>query len=216
MTVYNALKEAAARLPEYQRNKAESLIAYMDSRKSWSDKQVAFAQSLIKQADEIAERAALVAANKADEAPAPRFARIVGIFANAMQRAGRDAAKDSLKRPALHLITRNSLRFSAKLSGASSKYPGHIQIAAKEFGAGYWGRIDTNGAWFPARQQSDSGAQALADVESALDAIENDARGALNVQSAKIGVCACCGRMLTDKHSVERGVGPVCAERWGL
>ena len=28
--------------------------------------------------------------------------------------------------------------------------------------------------------------------------------------------CACCHRKLTDPESIERGVGPVCAKKWGL
>lgn len=30
------------------------------------------------------------------------------------------------------------------------------------------------------------------------------------------GRCACCGRKLTNKVSVKRGVGPICADKWGL
>lgn len=28
------------------------------------------------------------------------------------------------------------------------------------------------------------------------------------------GACACCGRQLTDPESVERGIGPICADKW--
>ena len=30
------------------------------------------------------------------------------------------------------------------------------------------------------------------------------------------GICACCGRQLIVKESIERGIGPICAERWGF
>lgn len=30
------------------------------------------------------------------------------------------------------------------------------------------------------------------------------------------GQCACCGRELTNKLSIELGIGPVCREKWGL
>jgi len=32
----------------------------------------------------------------------------------------------------------------------------------------------------------------------------------------KTGNCACCGRELTRHDSIERGIGPICAERFGL
>jgi len=31
----------------------------------------------------------------------------------------------------------------------------------------------------------------------------------------KTGSCSCCGRGLTQKQSVDLGIGPVCRERWG-
>ena len=30
------------------------------------------------------------------------------------------------------------------------------------------------------------------------------------------GVCCICGRLLTNEWSVERGIGPICAENYGL
>ena len=32
----------------------------------------------------------------------------------------------------------------------------------------------------------------------------------------KTGKCSCCGRKLTNKVSIEMGIGPICAETWGL
>jgi hypothetical protein len=29
------------------------------------------------------------------------------------------------------------------------------------------------------------------------------------------GECSCCGRELTDPQSIERGIGPVCATKFG-
>lgn len=31
-----------------------------------------------------------------------------------------------------------------------------------------------------------------------------------------VGVCSCCGRELTDKNSIEAGIGPICATKWGF
>lgn len=32
----------------------------------------------------------------------------------------------------------------------------------------------------------------------------------------KTGNCSCCGRELTNRESVELGIGPICATKWGL
>lgn len=30
------------------------------------------------------------------------------------------------------------------------------------------------------------------------------------------GKCSCCGRTLTNHESIEAGIGPICAEKWGM
>jgi hypothetical protein len=30
------------------------------------------------------------------------------------------------------------------------------------------------------------------------------------------GRCSCCGRELTNKASIDAGIGPICASKWGL
>ncbi len=32
----------------------------------------------------------------------------------------------------------------------------------------------------------------------------------------RFGRCSCCGRDLVDPVSIRAGIGPICAERWGL
>jgi hypothetical protein len=38
---------------------------------------------------------------------------------------------------------------------------------------------------------------------------------ALEAELAKAGRCKRCGRLLTDPHSIERGVGPECVKKPG-
>ena len=45
----------------------------------------------------------------------------------------------------------------------------------------------------------------------ALDASNKIALERANELSLQIGVCAQCGRTLTAKESVQRGIGPICA-----
>jgi hypothetical protein len=31
----------------------------------------------------------------------------------------------------------------------------------------------------------------------------------------RTGACSCCGRELTNGESIDRGIGPICAEKYG-
>lgn len=72
----------------------------------------------------------------------------------------------------------------------------------------YVGKI-VGGRWQP------TGA-AGADVLPLLEEIAKDPAGAARFFGRKTGVCCCCGRELTDPESVAAGIGPICAQGWGL
>jgi uncharacterized Zn finger protein (UPF0148 family) len=42
-----------------------------------------------------------------------------------------------------------------------------------------------------------------------------DPAAAASAHGHEYGYCSCCGRELTNPESVARGIGPICAERWG-
>lgn len=42
-----------------------------------------------------------------------------------------------------------------------------------------------------------------------------DPAAAATAYGLEFGQCSCCGRELTNKESIERGIGPICAERFG-
>jgi hypothetical protein len=48
-----------------------------------------------------------------------------------------------------------------------------------------------------------------------LDRIAADPVGAAERYGLEIGKCGICHRTLTNDISRARGIGPVCAERWG-
>jgi hypothetical protein len=50
----------------------------------------------------------------------------------------------------------------------------------------------------------------------ALAAIAADPRGEAIKYGQRTGNCSCCGRLLTAENSVAAGIGPICAEKWGL
>lgn len=49
-----------------------------------------------------------------------------------------------------------------------------------------------------------------------LLAIAADPRGAAIRYGQRTGTCSCCGRKLTNHTSIDAGIGPVCASKWGL
>lgn len=53
-------------------------------------------------------------------------------------------------------------------------------------------------------------------AKDALLRMTADPAGEARLYGQRTGVCCCCGRELTDPVSIEAGIGPICAERWGL
>jgi len=72
----------------------------------------------------------------------------------------------------------------------------------------YLGKIE-GGKWYPTKA-------APATTVDVLQAIAADPLKAAVEFGRKTGICCCCGRELTDPSSVEAGIGPICATKWGL
>lgn len=53
-------------------------------------------------------------------------------------------------------------------------------------------------------------------AQAGLATIAQDPREAAIRYGQQTGVCACCGRKLTNKASINLGIGPICADKWGL
>lgn len=53
------------------------------------------------------------------------------------------------------------------------------------------------------------------DTAERLAAIANDPRAAALAHGKETGICAVCSRTLTDAQSVARGIGPICASKFG-
>lgn len=53
-------------------------------------------------------------------------------------------------------------------------------------------------------------------TESELQEIAKDPMGKLTEHGRNTGNCSCCGRELLRKESIERGIGPICAQKYGL
>jgi len=55
-----------------------------------------------------------------------------------------------------------------------------------------------------------------ADTLSRLQTIARNPMEAAVRYGRQTGRCSCCGRELTNKASIEAGIGPICADKWGL
>jgi hypothetical protein len=53
------------------------------------------------------------------------------------------------------------------------------------------------------------------DIKEVLIAASGDPLTAAIRYGKVSGECSCCGRELTDPRSIERGIGPICAEKFG-
>lgn len=54
------------------------------------------------------------------------------------------------------------------------------------------------------------------DTPDNVVAVASDPRGEAVKHGKVTGQCSCCGRQLTDPVSIDMGIGPICASKWGL
>jgi len=166
---------------------------------SLSEKQLAcVVRGWEKQQVRDAERNAARAAREAN-APVIDLTKINDLF---------DTAKgNGLKKPRLVCgLLRLSL---APLNGANA---GCIYV--KDQGE-YAGKITAEGKFFAARTHSGEPGKNDTLVNQ-LHEIAKDPLNAFKVHGQVTGNCSCCGRELTNADSIALGIGPICAENWGL
>lgn len=112
---------------------------------------------------------------------------------------------------ALELARQNGLEwpklrlgeFTLSRAGDSGKNAGSVYVKA---GDTYLGRI-TDGAFIRSRDCSD-------ELEAAILELCAQPLESAIAYGRQTGRCSCCGRKLTDATSVERGIGPICAEKF--
>lgn len=54
-----------------------------------------------------------------------------------------------------------------------------------------------------------------AETRARVVSIASDPEQAAVAHGMQTGTCSCCGAELTNKESIERGIGPICASRYG-
>jgi hypothetical protein len=137
-------------------------------------------------------------AKAAREAAAPTMAgpglgTLVGAFAKAVE-AG-------LRNPKVRI---GGIIFT--LAKAASANAGCLYVKSSD--GVYLGKITPAGKLMVSRD-------CTKDQEAEVVAIGVDPMAAAIAHGKRTGSCAICGRELTNAESVERGIGPICAEKFG-
>jgi Family of unknown function (DUF6011) len=79
----------------------------------------------------------------------------------------------------------------------------------------YAGKI-VDGKFFAKREWQRNMLSRADDVVEKLREIAASPIEAARRYGRSTGICSCCNRKLTDPESVEAGIGPICAKKWGL
>ena len=117
-------------------------------------------------------------------------------------RTGFDSALRFLKRPKLRIA---DIQFS--LAPATGRNAGCIYVVRASDDT-YLGKITQEDKFLTSRDCSAADSATVARVAA-------DPAAAATAHGHEYGQCSCCGRELTNPESVARGIGPICAERWG-
>jgi uncharacterized CHY-type Zn-finger protein len=110
------------------------------------------------------------------------------------------ALDNGYKRP-----TVRTEQFDFSLAPSAGANSGFIYVKSHETHE-YIGKIDPTGKLFAYKAPQTT-------VDALMLVCENPLEAAVKF-GAKTGICSCCGRELTNKESVELGIGPICRERF--
>jgi hypothetical protein len=136
---------------------------------------------------------------KAQQAKVEREAAAPEISIEKIHQALQAARSHQVKWPKLDLDT-----FTFKLAGDNSKNPGAIYVTE---GDEYLGKIVS--AKFVCVKACGG------ERQSRIIAAAADPERAAVAYGRRTGNCSCCGRLLTNGISIDRGIGPICAEKFG-
>jgi hypothetical protein len=170
---------------------AQSMLTALHQWGRLTDNQLATVQRLTAGA---AERKAAYAARKAQEAAAAPSCEVAAI-----ETAFAKAKDAGIKWPKLRL---GGFTFSP--AGANSTNAGAVYVKQGEL---YLGKV-LQGRFQKSRDCSPEKAVEIVDFAA-------DPHTAAVAYGKQFGKCAVCARDLSDAESVARGIGPVCAERYG-
>lgn len=137
------------------------------------------------------------AARAAEAAAVAAAAPIIDIAA--IEQAFESAIDNSIKRPKLRLDT-----FKFSLAPSTGTNAGAVYVKQDEV---YLGKIK-DGKLVRSRDCD-------AATEARIVEVCADPKAAAVAYGQREGSCSCCGRALTNHASIDLGIGPICAEKFG-
>lgn len=126
------------------------------------------------------------------------------------QRAeGVDASKvtDAIRRGKEAGLKWICLRFQGLVIYEAKKYPGTLYVKTALKDGVYLGSIK-DGRFLPSRE-------CTPELQAKVILVASDPAAAAKVYGLETNECCVCGRELTNKESVETGIGPICSGRLG-
>lgn len=140
---------------------------------------------------------ASLAAKKAEQAVKIETAPAIDI--SKIETAFAAAKNNGIKRPKLNLGS-----FKFKTAPATGKNPNAIYVMNGET---YIGKVST-GKFFGSYACTDA-------MEVEVLAVASNPSEAAKAYGFRSGSCSCCGRTLTNGASIDLGIGPICAGKYG-
>lgn len=172
---------------------ARSLVEQIATKGALTDPQVTAARNMLAKVTQSRAEQARAKAEREKDAPEVNLETIRGMF--------EAAASSGLKRP--------TYRAEGLVISRAPDHGKNVGCLYVRHGDIYQGKITPNNKFLATREASPEAAPALQLI--AANPMEAAVRyGRLT------GSCACCGRALTNKASVEAGIGPICATKYGF
>lgn len=210
MTELKQKRDELARVAQFlapkNRDFASSLVEFFDSKKSWSEKQLYWVDTLVSRGQDAEPKDTQQPLEL--NAPVPQavqnLIRISELFKSALNLG--------LKYPKIRLEAEDGQKVVLRYAGPTSHNPGQINITSPEpYGAGrqYFGKILLNGQFV-------RNSAATPAVLKLINALATDPIGMAKLYGLKTSTCCFCALPLTTSESVTMGYGPICAQRYGL
>jgi hypothetical protein len=202
--VVEELQAVLPMIPEFRKEFAGSLIQNYYKYQHLSDKQVYWAEKMIREA---------ISPPEQHTVNAGEFCKVYELMHRAQG--------NGLKWPKLRLQVVDPAQSDSYLpvvfgiSGPNSKRPGTIHLTdGGPYGDNvFYGWITEQGIWEVGHKVEEAVEQKIKDLLKILSA---DPIHTLMDYGQVTGNCSCCGSGLSHENSVAMGLGPVCAAKWGL
>ena len=94
------------------------------------------------------------------------------------------------------------------VAGPQARMPGTINVVCDEV---WVGRVTRDGAYLKSSRD-----ESPINVVEVLTKLAENPVEEMELYGKRTGNCCLCGRELTNHTSIDRGIGPICIQKWGL